>query len=434
MEYGKRLTGKSKNEKLEWEDSSFRGIADFLNKHYNIIIPMQDPDMMLITPKDETLWEYQPRDVLNEIYIHFKMEHINVKRNDILSVLQSPNLIKPFDPIKNYFDTIRGIYKGESHIDILCSCITPRVFDDNTPEYYRKRMNDLFKKWLVACVACWLDNIPNEVALTLISGEGGIGKTRLGQFLVPEKLKDYYISISKEDNRPFNLADAFTKYMFINSEEMVGITNATIRPWKQLMSQHEIATKASYERILSKKKRLACFIASTNHNQEHNGFIHPSWADERRFGCVEITDIDYNRYNAEVDIDQVWSEALNLYESTDFKHVFDKETDFPDFVNYNSRFILGSSALYYLRTHLTIPENDSDGKQMNASMVFDYLRRNKLIRREHEGPRHSDVNENTIGRALSSLGFKRVKFRPDGSSIPLDGYIVKFKDNQDKKQ
>lgn len=432
MEHGKRLTGKKENETLQWDDSSPRGIADFLNKHYNVIVPLQDPGMMQITPKDEALWKYQPRDVLNEILLHFKMERINVNRNDLLSVLQSPNYIEPFDPIRSYFDSIRGIYKGTSHIDILSSCIVPRIFDDNTPEYYRKRTDELFKKWLVACVACWLGNVPNEVALTLISGEGGIGKTRLGQFLVPEKLKDYYISISKEENKPFNMADAFTKYMFINSEELVGLTNSTIRSFKQLMSQKEIPTKSPHERILSKKTRLSCFLISTNHSQEKNGFINPSWAEERRFGCIEITDVNYERYNAEVDIDQVWSEALNLYESTRYKYVFDKETDFPEFVEYNKRYLLSYSAHFYVQTYFSSPENDSDGQPMNASMLYAYLRRKRLIKREHEGPRLIDVNENSIGRALSSLGFRKTKFRPEGSRIPLDGYIVKINEEDEE--
>ena len=433
MNYGERLTVKSNSEKLDWENSSPQGIADFLNKHYNVIVPLQDPDMMQITPKDGTLWKYQPRDVLNEILLHFKMERINVSRNDLLSVLQSPNYIEPFDPIKSYFDSLRGKYEGISHIDILCSCLTPRAFDDNTPDHYRRRTDNLLKKWLVACVANWLGNIPNEVALILISGHGGIGKTRLSQFLVPDKLKDYYIPIS-DDDRVFNMTDAFTKYMFINSEEMTGLKKNTISSFKQLMSQTEIPSRSHHERIVSKKKRLACFIASTNHNQEKNGFIHQSWADERRFGCIELIDIDYNRYNKEVNIDQIWSEALNLYESTNFDYIFDKDKDFPDFINYNNRFLLQSSSLYYLQEHLSIPENDEDGVPMNASMVLQYLRKNRLIKREHEGPRLTDINENSIGRALSSLGFRRTKFRPKGSNIPLDGYIVRLKDKDDEQE
>lgn len=413
-------------ERFDFNDNKPRSIADFLMTHYNIRMPLQDPEKIQITPKDETLWKYQPKDVLNEILLHLKSNGKNVTKSDLWSVIISPNYIEPYDPVKEYFDSIRGTYKGESHIDILCNHIKARTFDDNTPEYYQERANRLIKKWIVACVACWLGGQPNDVALGLISGRGGIGKTSLGKYIFPEPIQEYYTAASK-DERLFNMTDAFTRYMFINFEELEGINKSTINTFKMLMSQSEILSRTYHEKIATNKKRLACVLFSTNHNQEHGGFIHASYGDTRRFGCIELDDIDWEGYPREVDVDQIWSEALNLYEDTDFKYVFDKETDFPDFIKYNQRYAYESTAMECIQRNLSVPENENEGEKLNATMILNKLIAMNKIKRDDLGPRDDKINIRTIGVALSALGFQNIVFRPkEGNNNPIYGWLVKF--------
>lgn len=414
MEQGKRITT-DKEKRLDFTDSSPRGIADFLMKHYTIKMPLQDPEKIQIIPKD----------VLNEILLHLKMESINVSKSDLWMVMSSPNYIEPYDPVKEYFDSIRGTFRGDSHIDLLCQYLSPRVFADNTPEFYRERTDKLIKKWIVACVACWVGDVPNDVALGLISGRGGIGKTRLCEFLFPKQLSDYYTPASKDD-RLFNMTDAFTRYLIVNFEEMEGINKSTIHTFKMLMSQNEILSKTYHERIATKKKRLACVMFSSNHNQENNGFIDPSYGDSRRFGCIELDDINWSGYNEVVDVDQIWAEALNLYEDTDFNYIFDKENDFPDFVKYNEKYILGSTAMSYIQSWLSIPSDENVGEKLNSTGILKRLVDSKRIKNEHLGPKNKDVNANTIGKALALLGYLPVKYRSEGSSVPLSGWHVKF--------
>ncbi|MDR1718020.1 MAG: virulence-associated E family protein [Prevotella sp.] len=435
MEY-KKLP--KKDEKLLFGDSSPAGIAEFVKKHYKVTVMKYDRETRIITPLDSkraNIWlNDPPDDTLRAILLHAKIEGLRISRSDLLEVFDYPEFFKSFDPVVGYFDSIRGTYKGVSHIDILGECLAARPFSDNTPEHYQQRAANLLKKWLVACVACWLGNIPNDVALVLISGKGGIGKTSFGNFLVPEKLKEYYVSISKNNNKPFNMKDAFARCLFINAEEMIGLNNYNINEFKMLMSQREIEVKEAYRNFTSKKPRRGCFMASTNHNQENYGFIDPEWGDTRRFGCIEITGIDYNRYEAEVDINQVWAEALNLYEGTVFKYIFDMETDFPQFNEYNNRFLRRSSAHYYVETYFEVPDDDNDGIPMNASMVFQHLMDNKLIRGEHEGPGRNKVNYDTIGRALSSMGFPKTSFKPEGKKVYNTGYLVKVKSKRDSNK
>lgn len=426
MDYGKRITT-TEEKKLDFSDSSPRGIADFLMNHYTIRMPLQDPEKLQITPKDETLWKYQPKDVLNEIILHLKMENRNISKSDLWMIISSPNYIEPFDPVKEYFESIRGTYKGISHIDLLCQYLIPRVFDDNTPEFYRTRTDNLIKKWIVACVACWIGDEPNDVALGLISGKGGIGKTSFSEFLFPDPLKEFFITASKND-RLFDMTDAFTRYMMVHFEEMEGLDKSTINTFKMLMSHYEILSKTYHERIATKKKRLACVIFSTNHNQENQGFIHPSYGDTRRFGCIELEDIDWGGYNEAVDVDQIWAEALNLYEDTDFNYIFDKENDYPDFIKYNQRYLFESTAMSYIQSWLMRPDNESDGEKLNSSGILKRLVDSGRIKKEHLGPKQKDVNANSIGKALASFGYEQVKYRPQDSQVPLSGWLVKFND------
>lgn len=393
-------------------------IVGFLQEYYEIRIPAQDPSKIKITCKDENRYSFPPD--FGDIWLHLKSEGYNVSKDVLRTVIRSPNYIKPCDPIKEYFDSIRKKWQGESQIDLFCKYIIPRVFEENTPEYYRERTNKLIKKWFVACVACWIGNHPNDVALGFIHSSEGIGKTHLVEFIVPDALKEYYVKSSKDDKK-FDIEDVFTRYMIVNFDELNGVSPRSIDTFKSCMSDRKILNKRRHEEFATDKDRIGCAVFTSNRNQELGGFLHDSYG-YRRWGIIELEDID-REYSKTINIDQLWSEALTLYEDSGFNYKFE-QPDYEDFSAYNRRYMFETSAMKFIQLHLTVPQSNDEGEKLNASAIFSRLR-NK-IRKEDQGK----ITITKMGVALTALGFPKISFRDDdGNSIK--GYRVIFNDEKE---
>lgn len=399
-------------------DDKVQEIRGFLTKHYDIRVPIQDPSKIQITCKDKNRYVFAPN--FDDISLHLLSEGISVSDTMLRKILRSPNQIPPVNPIAEYFDAIRGKWKSRSQIDLLCSHITPRVWDDNPPEWYRERADKFIKKWLVACVACWLEGVPNDVAFGLVQAEGGSGKTFLTKFILPKALEDFYIASSKEEKN-FNIDDVYTRYMIVNFEELNGLNKGSINSFKQAQSADHLVTKLRHEEFPTRKKRIACSVFSTNFSEENGGFIQPWYgSDTRRLGIVEITAID-RAYSKKVDIDQLWAEALTLYESTSFDYTFGPN-DYHDFNTYNARYKYETDAMNYVRLYITHPDGAADGEKLNSTQILQKLNAMRRIKSE-------DLNKITpqkIGQAMSALGFKQESVRNEHSAFPVKGYHVKF--------
>lgn len=402
-------------------DDKVAEIRGFLTKHYDIRVPVQDPSKIQITCKDQNLYTFAPD--FNDISLHLLSEGICVSDTILRKILRSPNQIPPVNPIQEYFDSVRGKWEGKSQIDYLSSHLQPRTWDEHPESWYRERTDRFIKKWLVACVATWLgddETAVNDVAFGLVQAMGGSGKTFFSRFLLPDKLKDYYIASSKEE-KYFNIDDVYTRYMIVNFEELNGLHKGSINTFKQAQSDFKITTKLRHEEFPTLKKRIACSVLSTNFNQENGGFIQPYYgSDTRRFGLVEVTGIDQG-YSRKVDVDLLWSEALTLYESNSFDFKF-RDADYLDFNAYNMRYKFETEAMRYIQLYITQPENQYEGEKLNATQILQKLNASRRIRSE-------DLDKLTpqrIGQAMNAFGYEQISFRSDGFDKPIKGYHVKF--------
>jgi|GEM_PF-478985 len=388
---------------------------EFLNEHYTIHIPAHDPAKVTIECKNPERYSEAP--TFDDIYLHFVEEcETNVSETILRKIIRSRNYIKPFDPIQTYIDSLRGKYAGKSHIDLLCSFLKCREFDSENPSYSAERANRIIRKWMISTIAMWMDNIPNEVMLTFVQAGEGYGKTSLVNYFIPEPLKDYSTVASKNESR-FDLEDAYTRHVFVLHDELVGISKGSIDTWKSVHSNRELLTRRRGEEFALKRKRIAASLGTSNRSQEMGGFLAVDFG-HRRFGCIELEDINWKEYIKVVNVEQMWAEALMLYESSEFAWKFDRE-DFDEFKTYNSKYAIETDAIRYANLYFAHPLED-EGDWMNASEIIEDLRKNRLIRSEHL----TTVNARTLGIALTSLGYECKKTR-NGLSIPLQRYHIK---------
>lgn len=402
----------SSKETKALRDNKIRQIIDFLNDNYLIRINRFKPSEKEIVSKTKH-YEFPPS--LDDISLHLQENEIAVSDSILRKIINSPNQIKTFNPIKEYFDGLKP-FAGISHIDKLAASLSPVIYDDQEEGYYQTRTLKLFKKWLVASVACSLDGQQNEVALGLIQEEEGTGKTTICEFLCPDPLKAMMVKSDKEKNG-FKLRDAFTENFFVLFDEFIGLNKFTAEAFKSTISAHELDVKGHNDPFPRRRQRIGNALFTTNNKTGSNrGFLIPALGT-RRFACIHLESIDYEKIISEVNVDEIWAEALMLLRNG-FNYKFGPE-DFKEFREFNQRFMIETNAVQLIEANFTKPINGSDGILMQSIDILQYFKENKVAGRDVL----ADLSPIKIGVALKQLGYQKVDARIDGE--PRHPYRVK---------
>lgn len=372
-------------------------VKEFLSEHYDIKINIFDHTKVMIEPKTR---EYDQEISIKDIALHMLEEGICGCASILKDILTSPNQTKPYNPIKEYYESLEGTYSGESHIDRLCSFLVARDYGDKEEGYYQKRLAYTFRKWIVAVVACAKGIKENDAMFVIVNNEEGIGKSTLLEFLLPDMLKGYFSKSVKDMNYP----DMFTTNLLIQFDEMVGITRSSEEEFKNILSSKHINVS---KRFTTTKQRYASACGTSNKDAEHGGFLTPGMSS-RRFAINHIDGIDW-QYNDHVDIDQVWAEAVMLL-SQNFEYTWNP-ADFAEFSEYNSRFLVQTSSFRVVKENYRVPEEGEEGEFKQPVEILRDLRAARKINASMFTI--TDVN---IGIALNQLGYARKAKKANGTS------------------
>jgi predicted P-loop ATPase len=372
-------------------------VKEFLDLYYDIKINTFDYSRVMIVSKSR---EYTQEISMEDISLHMLEDGITGSDAILKKILSSPNHTKPYNPIKEYMEGLKGKFAGESHIDRLCHYLRPRDYGDKPQGYYQRRLRYTLRKWIVATVACAMGVKENDAMFVVVNNEEGIGKSTLLEFLVPDLLKGYYSKSQKEMNFP----DMFTSNLLINFDEMMGLSRSTAELFKNIMSSRRINVS---KRFTTTKQRYASACGTSNKDAEHGGFL-TSDMGTRRFAINHIDAIDWEYIN-QVDVDQIWAEAVMLLDQN-FEYTWNPE-DFKEFGEYNSRFILQTSSFKLLKEFYRLPE-PGDEELVVFKMPVEILRD---LRSAHKvNSSMTTVSEVNIGIALRQLGYSRYDKKING--------------------
>lgn len=375
-------------------------VKEFLDTHYDIKINIFDRSKVMIGSKTK---EYDEEISIEDISLHMLEEGISGSDSILKKIITSPNQTRPWNPITEYFDSLKGNYAGTSHIDLLCSHLKARDYGDKEEGYYQKRLVYTFRKWIVATVACAMGIKANDAMFVIVNNDEGIGKSSLLEYLVPDVLKGYYSKSAKD----MNYADMFTANLLINFDEMVGLTKATSETFKNILSSLWVNVS---KRFTSTKQRYGSACGTTNKDAEHGGFLLPEMG-YRRFAINHIDAIDWEKYTEVVSVDQIWAEAVMLLEQN-FEYSWNK-SDYKEFEEYNARFIVQTSSFKLIKEYYRVPEPGEEDLAVFKQPV-DILRDLRAGRKINSSMNNvSDIN---LGIALKQLGFVRI-----GKKLPNIG-------------
>lgn len=385
-------------------------VKEFLNDNYKIKVNEFDHSKSVIEPKTK---QYVNPVTFDDISLHLLEDGISVSDSILKKILRSPNQMQTYNPIIDYFESLRGKYEGVSHIDRLMSHLTMREYSGKKAHYYQERMYRYLKKWFVATAACAMGIYRNDVAMGLIHAEEGIGKSFFFEFIVPEELRNL-VADPKEDGK-FNLEESFARCFLVYFDEMFGITRRNTEEFKKVMSASEIDVFLPREVTPIRRKRIGSGCFTSNKIPEKGGFL-TSAMGYRRWLVLELETIN-QEYSKKVDVNQIWAETLVLINGDyDYKWCMN---DWNEFKEHNHRYLEETTSMKYIKLHIDYPEN-GEGDWLQPKEILNLLITSKKVRREDQ----HKVSEVKLGEALTALNFEKKSVRKEGGA--RNCYYVKF--------
>ena len=378
----------------------------WLSENYSIKVNLLDPSRVYLEASPECPIKYDFPVTEADIYLHAQEDEIPMSMSMLRTLLQSPNQITPFNPITEYFEGLKGKYTGPSQIDLLARSLHASGGDDGG------RAAKLLRKWLTATVACALGYRQNDVALGLVSAEAGIGKTTFFEELVPPCLKEYYQCVLKGDTS-FLPTRAFATRLLLNFDEMAAVTSANEDSFKQLLSSTEVNTRLRGNYRVETVPRVASVCFTSNKTGAMGGFIRT--ADQgmlRRLAVIEVDAID--DYRGDLDVDQLWAEAVLLLNNEDYAWTQD---EYKQFTSENLQYIETTNAMRLMKLYYRRPEGNDKPVFMSAGDIVMQLKEKRKITSSLQ-----HIDDVSIGLAMRALAYRRYCRRTDRG--PRWGYDV----------
>lgn len=315
---------------------------------------------------------------------------------DTLKNLFKSSFAPKYYPFEEYFLNIPEWDQQTDYIQQLAN--TVKTTNDELWSLY-------LKKWVVAMVACLLDETVTNHTMLVFSGEQGLGKTSWFLKLIPEALKDYVFSGSIDPNSKDTLIFISEK-MLINIDELEILGRTQLGGLKQLITRDSVKIRRPYGLFSENMPRRASFVSSINHKEFLNDLT-----GNRRFLCVDAIKIDYRHT---VLMSGVYSQAYFLWKSG-FQFWFD-QSDIEMINKNNEQYRMKSIEEELLLAHF------EPCKEVNATDKLSTTEILQLIFAENKSQFHNGSLQR-LGKILTS--YKFVKTKKAGRQV----YCLKRKAN-----
>jgi hypothetical protein len=165
---------------------------------------------------------------LNTLYIEAREAGHKTSVAEINTFLCS-DYVPRINPFEGYFLSVSTLWAEEIHGDYI-ERFASYIHVDEPARFVVQ-----FKKWLVRCVVCALDDdYFNKQALIFVQDAQNSGKTTLTRFLIPEPLKDYQVeNIAVDKDSLIALCQNFG----VIQDELSTLSKTEINAQKTLMSK-----------------------------------------------------------------------------------------------------------------------------------------------------------------------------------------------------
>jgi len=220
-----------------------------------------------------------------------------------------------YHPIQEYLKGLR--WDGGNHISTLAAYFTDR--HDMLPLYLRR--------WLVG--ACAKAFAAEQNRMLVLDGRQNLGKSHFVRWLVPGDLGlEYLVEGPIRPDDKDDLLRLISAWIWEVAELGSTTRRADREALKHFVTRRQVTVRAPYGRIDLIKPALASFVGTVNNE---SGLLSDP-TGHRRFMIANVTEIGW-KYATEVDVQQVWAQAYNLYRAGEPWELTPEEAEQAEVIN-----------------------------------------------------------------------------------------------------
>lgn len=301
-----------------------------------------------------------------------------------------------YHPVKTYFGELR--WDEQPRIDKFASYFKDAHHQDDDP---CPVLRIYFKRWLIGAVAKALNNEQNM--MLVLDGPQGIGKSYLGRWLAKPFLgKDLYIESPIHPDDKDHYLRLISKVIWEVSELGSTTKRQDVDALKAFITTQHVTVRAPYGRYDMQKPALASHIGTVNNL---NGFL-TDGSGNRRFMVCTLESIDW-AYAEEIDVDQLWAEAVHLYRQGESWQLTEAEQRMQSSIN--RRYEVDTGLMDWILEHFVITNEDADFVSTAAI----------ALKLQEQGYKcyNTSILQKEIGSTLAKEGLKQGQRRIEDSRL-----------------
>ena len=395
---GEHKKKEPRERKKNWKEYTVtvEEIQDFLMERmqlrHNVVTGRTEYRLPSTYGREGTEWAPVTDRVVNSLWTELSATK-TVRAPDIYRVIES-DFVPEFNPFAFYLEHLPP-WNGEDHILSMSVTVSVRGGAEQQMLFYQ-----YFRKWLVAMVAGWIDpQVVNNVILVLI-GEQGSYKTTWFNYLLPPELRHYFYTKTNANRMGRDDLLTLAQYGLVCCEELDTMRSSELNQLKAAVTMQSIDERAAYAHYHEHRMHIASFCGTGNNVQ----FLTDPTGN-RRWLPFEIVDIRSPRTQP-FNYEGIYSQAYQLYRSG-FQYWFSRE-EIVLLSEHNRQFETPRLEHELVQLYFRQPRELEGGIFMSVGRAMQVI----------SGNVSQKLSPVYLGRALSELGFKRVKYQGQR------GYIV----------
>jgi len=166
------------------------------------------------------------------------------------------------------------------------------------------------RKWMISAVARAMDPGCQADHMLIFEGAQGIGKSRAVRILGGQFYTEYSGNIKTNQK---DMVHVILGKMIVEMSELATIRRADIESLKAMLTTCVDDARLSYERDAKSYPRTCVFVGTTN--EQKRGYIADTTGARRFWPCRVAECGEVRTEQLAEDVDQLWAEAIEAYES-----------------------------------------------------------------------------------------------------------------------
>jgi len=367
-------------------------LADRIFLRHNLITGRVECKIPSSYETDGTDWQPITDRIVNSLWVEISKQK-PTRVQDIYRVIES-DYVPNYHPFLYYLEHLPK-WDGQDHILGMSVSVSVKGSIEEQMLFAQ-----YLKKWMVGMVAGWIDDsVVNNVILVLI-GEQGSYKTTWFNYLLPPELKQYFYTKTNANRMGRDDLLTLAQYGLVCCEELDTMRPAELNQLKAAVTMPSIDERAAYAHFHEHRKHIASFCGTGNNVE----FLSDPTGN-RRWLPFEIESIESPREHP-FDYTGIYSQAYALYQQG-FQFWFSRE-EIMKLQEHNRQFEAPKLEQELISERFRLPGSGEQGEFVTSTYILQAI----------SGNLTQKLNANKVGRAMTDLGFKRMRSHGER------GYIV----------